>query len=54
MHLTPATKGQLTKAVKTYGPHPGLFGKVREIFNKVMPREQAKHAARKFCAKLAR
>jgi len=47
--ITPAIKGQLTKAYKLYGPHPDLFRAVRRVFERVMPREQAKHAARKYC-----
>ena len=54
MKLTPTIKGQLTKAYKQYGPHPDLFGAVRKIFGKVMPAEQAKHAARKYCSELAK
>jgi hypothetical protein len=50
--LTPAIKGQLTKAYKAYGPHPDLYGAVRRIFERVMPREQAKHATRKYLAEV--
>lgn len=53
MIVTPAIKGQLTKAYKQFGPHPDLFGAVKAIFARHMPREQAKHAARKYCADLA-
>jgi len=42
MTLTPAIKGQLTKARKS-----GIRA-VRNVFEKVLPPEQAKHAARKF------
>ena len=50
MTLTPAIKGQITKALNhavNYGMQ--VLG-VRRIFQKYMPREQAKHAARKFLA----
>jgi hypothetical protein len=54
--LTPAVKGQLTKAVKAskndqeiYG-RSFLYGNVRQVFERIMPREQAKHAARQYLA----
>ena len=55
MTLTPAIKGQLTKAVKAANantPQPAghLYRMVRLIFEKIMPREQAKHQARKYLA----
>ncbi|MDR3750115.1 MAG: hypothetical protein P4K94_01380 [Terracidiphilus sp.] len=53
-NLSPSIKGQLTKAYKAYGPHPDLFGAVRRIFERVMPREQAKHAARKYVMEVAK
>ncbi len=56
--LTPAVKGQLTKLSNAYRKYrvdmPGanlnvaLFNDSRMIFAKIMPREQAKHAARKY------
>jgi len=56
MILTPAMKGQLTKILKA-NPNttPGLqlqyrIEAVRAYFAKHMPREQAKHAARKYLA----
>ena len=54
MKLTPAIKGQLTKAVKQVNNSPVtdkefcLFNLVRDIFMKHMPAEQAKHATRKY------
>ena len=45
MTLTPAIKGQITKAIKTAA---NKFTAARSIFEKHMPREQAKHAARKY------
>lgn len=52
MKLTPQVKGQLAKAYKQFGPHPDLFGAARRIFEKLMPKEQAKHAARKYVASI--
>lgn len=70
MKLTPAIKGQLTKAIKNYAgsvPTGGfrtdwgnteyrkrLVSVIRSVFLKIMPREQAKHATRKYLATLAR
>ena len=50
MKLTPAIKGQLTKAVKANNGRQWTFLQVWSIFLKVMPREQAKHATRKYLA----
>jgi len=57
MQLTPAIKGQLTKAVKQWKSSPAQYGDVafsniRHIFQKAMPPEQAKHAARKYLTTL--
>jgi hypothetical protein len=46
MTLTPAIKGQLTKAAQY--PSPLRLRAVRKQFEKLMPPEQAKHAARKY------
>lgn len=51
MQLTPAIKGQLTKAAKRAQAHGDvlvLFRDVRRVYEHIMPREQAKHAARKY------
>lgn len=66
MKLTPAIKGQLTKAIKqgtadmhsevtidscldfAFGDKKTIRQRVIDVFNKYMPREQAKHAARKY------
>jgi hypothetical protein len=57
--LTPAIKGQLTKAanidaVHNHGQHGSRYGfafnRVRTVFERIMPREQAKHAARRYLA----
>lgn len=65
MTITPAIKGQLTKAVKAHNPGNTFnidqavyqirarFNVVRDIFAKHLPREQAKHAARKYLASIA-
>lgn len=62
MTLTPAIKGQLTKAVKAatetvagYTPSDKAarflaFKNVCAVFARHMPREQAKHATRKYLA----
>jgi hypothetical protein len=62
MTMTPAIKGQITKAIKTTvavddngvhynrGGAPAVVAVIRPIFAKHMPREQAKHAARKYLA----
>jgi hypothetical protein len=50
MILTPVLKGQLTKASKLDSANGNRFRAVRKIFEKVMPTEQAKHAARKHLA----
>jgi hypothetical protein len=47
MKLTPALKGQLTKAIKANGK---THSTVRSFFMKFMPKEQAKHATRKYLA----
>ena len=61
MTLTPAIKGQLTKATKidavhSQGEHGSRYGfrfnRVRAVFEKIMPREQAKHQARKYLVTL--
>lgn len=55
--LTPAIKGQLTKAVNidstfSYAAHSSRvgyrFARVRVVFERHMPREQAKHAAKRY------
>lgn len=59
MTLTPAMKGQLTRITKQHVAISKMspfyanqtqyrYGKVREIFTKIMPAEQAKHAARRY------
>lgn len=57
MQLTPATKGQLTKAVNAMRNRGACeatrFVTIRSIFRRAgMPRQQAKHATRKFIAEL--
>jgi len=51
MNITPAIKGQLTKAAKlpTFGQK---FRAVRAVFIRYMPRQQAKHATRKYLSHL--
>lgn len=56
MKLTPAIKGRLTRAVnitnKNFGESPlrerGVYYAVAAEFEKFMPHEQAKHAAKKY------
>ena len=55
MQLTPAIKGQLTKAVNAANSaaYPNerrqfVFRGIRRVFQKVVPAEQAKHAARRY------
>lgn len=68
MKLTPAIKGQLTKAVSqgnkdttsevtinscldfAFGQKKTVKQRITDVFNKHMPREQAKHAAKKYLA----
>lgn len=56
MTITPAIKGQITKAIKSIPTtHGGSYAKVtaiRPIFAKHMPREQAKHAAKRYLSAL--
>jgi hypothetical protein len=59
MTLTPAIKGQLTKAIKAQRTGQasdgiGILYAVRAVFARHMPIEQAKHATRKYLAALAR
>jgi nitrous oxide reductase accessory protein NosL len=50
-HTTPVIKGQLTKAHKVHSHEDGsLYRRVREIFSKTLPPEQAKHAAKLYVA----
>lgn len=58
MILTPAIKGQLTKALKAHAStipqHAQMqarFNAVLHVFHNHMPHEQAKHATRKYLAK---
>lgn len=71
MKITPAIKGQLTKAINlgnadmksevtinncidfTFGDKKTPTQRVIDVFNRHMPREQAKHTARKYLASLA-
>lgn len=46
MTITPVIKGQLTKARNTTNPKQAVIA----VFVKHMPRQQAKHAARKLLA----
>jgi len=51
MQLTPAIKGQLTKASKAVSVlrnGSNLYHNILSVFVKHMPREQAKHATRKY------
>jgi len=54
MTLTPAIKAQLTKAVKRTEVGTVAAGRkfraIAKVFEKIMPREQAKHATRKYFA----
>jgi len=45
--FSPAIKGQITKAHKTHKDAPSLHNALMTIFLKLMPREQAKHAAKR-------
>jgi len=49
--MTPNDKGQLTKAAKLTDPQ-ARFAKVRSVYQKHMPAEQAKHATRRFLAEV--
>lgn len=50
-HLTSSTKGHLTKLRKAnHGSQQNAFHAVREYFQRSMPAQQAKHAARKYFA----
>ena len=53
MSLTPSIKGQLTKARNASLSPSETFNSIRRIFEKHMPREQAKHASRKYLASLS-
>lgn len=59
MTITPAIKGQLTKAMNhtlstsAYDRTAIRFTAMRLVFSKHMPRQQAKHAARKYLANVA-
>jgi hypothetical protein len=47
--ITPAIKGQLTKLRKMHAGNPqNTFLAIRHQFNRIMPREQAKHATRQY------
>jgi hypothetical protein len=50
--LSPTVKGQLTKASKAFNTRRDLLGAARCIFGRSMPREQAKHAAKRFVAEV--
>ena len=54
MKLTPAIKGQLTKAVNSLSADNASYGHamfaIRRIFSRHMPSQQAKHAARNYIA----
>jgi hypothetical protein len=50
MEVSPAIKGQLTKAVKTGKNRQSVTNAVRTIYRKFMPTQQAKHATKKFMA----
>jgi hypothetical protein len=50
MNLTPSIKGQLTKAVRTTSEPAMRFHNVRNVFLRVMPAQQAKHAAKQYLA----
>lgn len=47
--ITPAIKGQITKLAACKEPRR-IYNAARAVFMKHMPREQAKHAARKYVA----
>lgn len=49
MQLSPATKGLITRKLKAshYLTPPRLLSNLRTILERDMPREQAKHAARR-------
>jgi len=49
--ITPAVKGQITKLRKLHAGNPrNQYLAIRNLFNRSMPREQSKHAARKVLA----
>lgn len=49
MHMTPAMKGQLTKARKAHVIAQNIFSAVRTVYERFgYPREQAKHATRNY------
>ena len=48
MTISPAIKGQLTKAIKAAPDQATRFRSVKKIYQKIMPTEQAKHATRKY------
>ena len=49
MKMTPALKGQLTKAVKAgMDSMQAVFHNVHAVFHRHMPHEQATHATRKY------
>ena len=48
MTMTPALKGQLTKAVKAGTDVHSQFHNVHSVFHRHMPHEQATHATRKY------
>lgn len=47
MKMTPAIKGQITKAIRTATNRQMAVYNVKRIFARHMPTEQAKHAANK-------
>jgi hypothetical protein len=47
MQMTPAIKGQLTKADNAFNRQQ-RFSQLRKVFSRHMPTEQAKHATRAY------
>lgn len=52
MTISPAIKGQLTKAVKASEDKVTRYRSVKKIYQKIMPMEQAKHATRVYLSVL--
>lgn len=51
MQITPVIKGQITKAIKAHsGSNLQTFYAIKSVLMKYMPREQAKHAAKRYLA----
>lgn len=53
LKITPAIKGQITRLSSATGTPRARYNAARAVFMKHMPREQAKHAAKKWVYELS-